>query len=40
MLGMETLDERRKELCLRFALKAAKHEKMKKMFPLKEKIYM
>ena len=28
-----------KELCLRFALKAAKHEKMRKMFPLKRKTY-
>ena len=36
ILEMENLDDRRKELCLRFALKAAKHEKMKKMFPLKK----
>ena len=31
--------DRRKTLCLRFAQKAAKHEKMKKMFPLKRKIF-
>ena len=37
---MENLDDRRKELCLRFALKAAKHEKMRKMFPLKKKRYI
>ena len=37
---MENLDDRRKDLCLRFAKKkAAKHEKMRKMFPLKKKIY-
>ena len=39
ILEMENLDDRRKDLCLRFAQKAAKHEKMRKMFPLKKKTY-
>ena len=39
ILEMENLDDRRKNLCLRFAQKAAKHEKMRKMFPLKKKIF-
>ena len=39
ILEMENLDDRRKELCLRFALKAAKHEKMRKMFPLKKRTF-
>ena len=34
---METLSERRKELCLKFAIKCTKNEKMSKMFPLNEK---
>ena len=38
ILEMANLDERRRELCLRFAKKAAKHGKMKKMFPLKTSI--
>ena len=34
-LGLQTLKNRRDKLCLNFALKAAKHEKMKNMFPLR-----
>ena len=37
MLEMETLNDRREELCLKFALKAVKNSKMKAMFPLKKK---
>ena len=36
-LDLETLDERRQNLCLRFAIKSSKHEKTSKMFPLNEK---
>ena len=35
-LKMETLEERRTMLSLRFAKKCLKHEKLKKMFPLKK----
>jgi hypothetical protein len=34
---METLENRRKELCLSFATKCTKNDKMKHMFPLNEK---
>ena len=37
MLNIETLTERREQLCLSFALKASKHPKTKQMFPLNEK---
>ena len=36
-LGMDTLDDRRNYLCLKFAIKSSKHEKAKEMFPLSEK---
>ena len=36
-LGIETLEERRKNLCLRFAKKYLTNEKAEKMFPLNEK---
>ena len=36
-LGIETLEERRKTLCLRFAKKCLTNEKAEKMFPLNEK---
>ena len=36
-LNLDTLDERRKELCIRFAKKALKNEKANKMFPLNDK---
>ena len=39
-LGLETLDERREQLCLKFALKCSKNEKAKKMFPLNEKTHI
>ena len=32
-LNMDTLDERRKILCLNFAVKCTKHEKLKNIFP-------
>ena len=35
-LKLETLEERRTMLSLRFAKKCLKHEKLKKMFPLKK----
>ena len=31
---METLQDRREQLCLNFALKCTKHSKSKEMFPL------
>ena len=34
---IETLNDRRQNLCLNFALKTLKHPKMKKMFPLNDK---
>ena len=36
-LNLETLDERRKNLCLKFAKKCLSVDKFKKMFPLNEK---
>ena len=33
-LGLETLESRRDELCLNFALKCSKNAKMKHIFPL------
>ena len=36
-LEIETLEQRRENLCLNFALKCSKNEKSKKMFPLNEK---
>ena len=38
-LDIETLDARRETLCLNFALKTSKNPKMKKMFPLKDKLH-
>ena len=38
-LDMETLKNRRDELCLNFALKCVKHKKLKKMFPLNRKCH-
>ena len=38
-LKLETLEERRTMLSLRFAKKCLKHEKLKKMFPLKKNEY-
>ena len=35
-LEIEKLDKRRERLCLNFALKCVKHEKVKKMFPLSD----
>ena len=32
-LNLETLDERRKDLCLKFAIRTSKHEKTHKIFP-------
>ena len=37
ILKLDTLDERRKKLCLKFAKNCLKHEKMKKLFPLSNK---
>ena len=34
VLDIETLDERRGGLCLKFAVKSSKHEKTSKMFPI------
>ena len=39
ILELENLDERRRNLCLTFALRSKKHPKMKKMFPLNEKTH-
>ena len=39
-LNLETLDERRVNLCLNFAQRSMKHPTMKKMFPLNEKIHL
>ena len=36
---METLSERRTKLCLKFAIKCTKNEKMSKMFPINEKTH-
>ena len=36
-LDIEKLDERRENLCLRFALKSSKNPKCKSMFPINEK---
>ena len=36
-LNLQTLDERRQSLCLKFAKKCLKTEKLKKMFPLSRK---
>ena len=36
-LGLETLSDRRETLCLNFALKCTKHEKLSHMFPLNQK---
>ena len=38
-LDLETLEERREYLCLRFAQKCTKNEKTYQMFPLKRKMY-
>jgi hypothetical protein len=38
-LNIETLEERREELCLNFAKKCTKNEKMKHMFPLNDKTH-
>ena len=39
-LGLETLESRREDLCLNFALKCAKNSKMQHMFPLKSKTHL
>ena len=39
ILNLETLDERRNILCLNFAKRTSKHPKLKKMFPLNEKMH-
>ena len=36
---METLSERRTKLCLKFAIKCTKNEKISKMFPINEKTH-
>ena len=36
MIGLETLQQRRINLCRKFALKSLKYEKTKTMFPLKK----
>ena len=36
MIGLETLEQRRINLCRKFALKSLKHEKTKSMFPLRK----
>ena len=38
-LGLENLKSRREELCLNFAIKCTKNEKMKHMFPLNPKLH-
>ena len=38
-LDLETLEERREYLCLRFAQKCTKNEKTYQMFPLKRKMH-
>ena len=38
-LQIETLENRREELCLNFAQKCSKNEKMRKMFPLSSKTH-
>ena len=35
-MKLETLEKRRKNLCLRFAKKCLKNEKLKKWFPIKK----
>ena len=37
MLNLDTLCERRRKQCLKFAKDCLKHEQMKKMFPINEK---
>ena len=37
MLRMESLEDRRRRLCLKFAKNCLKNEKMKKLFPLANK---
>ena len=39
ILDLETLEERREHLCLKFAQKCTRNEKAKKIFPLKKKIH-
>ena len=39
IMNLETLNERRKNLCLTFAQRCSKHPTMKKMFPLNEKTH-
>ena len=38
-LGLETLEDRRKSLCLRFALKSLENENEIKMFEMNEKLH-
>ena len=40
VLNLETLNDRRNELCLTFALRTSKHKKLQKMFPLNEKTHL
>ena len=39
ILNLETLEERRKYLCLKFAQKCTRNEKTQQMFPLNEKMH-
>ena len=39
LLNLETLAGRRESLCLNFALKCVKHEKLSHMFPINEKTH-
>ena len=39
-LDLQSLNERREMLCLNFALKCVKNEKMKHMFPISEKTHI
>ena len=36
---METLSERRNDLCLNFAIKCTKNKRLSKMFPLNENVH-
>ena len=38
-LGIESLNDRREDLCLKFAKKCSKHEEAKWMFPINEKTH-
>ena len=38
-LNMKSLEERRENLCLDFAMKCTKNKRMKKMFPINKKLH-